>query len=693
MRVFWGILFFLCSQWATAQIVVDTDLFTPEQLIRDVLINSNCAETSNYLSRTGTAQGVNGIGYFNANGSDFSFREGIVLSTGNAQDSEGPNVGTNSSTPSQWTGDPDLTIITGIQELFNASFLQFDFIPRTNNFSFNFLFASEEYNDEDGDNYQCIYSDAFAFILTGSDGVSRNLALLPDTNVPVSVTSIRPGIPGSCTEENIEYFGGINGDNSAISQYGQTVSLTAESLVIPNETYTIKLVIADNRDPFLDSAVFLEAGSFSTGVFLGEDRTVADGNPLCLGEMFELDATAQGAIGYNWYRDDVALITAQDQPTLNVTETGAYRVEVVFSIDCIAFGDIVVEFIETPEIVEEPIDLIVCDLDGDGTYVFDFTPNSDLMLGNQDRDTYSVYYYNNSADAENFENEITNSSAYTGTTPSELIYARISSGNSCNQITSFELGIQTIANLPTLESQYALCLDDAGSALAPLPTLTISGADNEYTFVWYRNSISPANEIPDATESSFVAGEAGTYHVVLGNIAFGCEFSLSTEVIVSRPPESFEVDVVSELFSDSNTVAVLTEGENNYLFSVDDGPFIASNRFSGIGPGAHVANVMDSNGCGITSRDFFIIGYPKFFTPNNDGSNDIWTISGLSEIENAEVTVYDRYGKLLYQFVEGPGWNGTQNGRQLPSTDYWFKISYLEEGIPREFKGHFALKR
>ena len=689
MKALWGIIFLFFTLIGHAQIAVDTDTFTVEQLVRDVLINSNCAETSNYTSFTGTAQGVNGIGYFNANGSGFQYREGIVLSTGNAVDSEGPNDGINNTMPSQWTGDGDLTIITGRQELFNASFLQFDFVPRANSISFNFLFASEEYDDD----FQCNFSDVFAFILTGPDGVSQNLALLPDTDIPVSVTSIRPGIPEACSEENIEFFAGINGNTSPISQHGQTISLKAESLVIPNETYTIKLVIADNRDPELDSAVYLEAGSFVIDVSLGEDRTVSGGNPLCLGEPFELDATSQGATGYNWYRDEMELLSARDQPTLLATDSGEYRVEVVFSVDCIANGNILLEFIETPVIAEEPLDLVGCDLDGDGIYAFDFTDNSDRILGDQDRNIYTVYYYNNLSDAENFENELLNTSAYVSTTPSETIFARISSGNSCNEITSFELSIQTLERIPTLAPQYPLCLDGNGLAQAPFPLLSVEEADTDYTFIWYRDVVTPGNAITGATQSTYVATQAGTYIVVLQNILFGCEFSLSTEVIDSSPPEDFEVSVISELFADSNTVEILTEGENNYSYSIDEEPFVENNRFTGIGPGAHTANVMDNSGCGTISKEFFIIGFPKFFTPNNDGSNDIWTISGLSEIESAEVTIYDRYGRLLFQFFEGPGWDGQQDGRRLPATDYWFKISYQEEGQPKEFKGHFALKR
>ena len=39
------------------------------------------------------------------------------------------------------------------------------------------------------------------------------------------------------------------------------------------------------------------------------------------------------------------------------------------------------------------------------------------------------------------------------------------------------------------------------------------------------------------------------------------------------------------------------------------------------------------------------------------------------------------------------GWNGTYNGHQMPATDYWFKIIFIENQIQREFKSHFTMKR
>ena len=58
------------------------------------------------------------------------------------------------------------------------------------------------------------------------------------------------------------------------------------------------------------------------------------------------------------------------------------------------------------------------------------------------------------------------------------------------------------------------------------------------------------------------------------------------------------------------------------------------------------------------------------------------------------IYIYDRYGKLLKQIsINGEGWDGTYNGNDLISDDYWFKIIYVENGIEKQFKAHFSLKR
>lgn len=103
--------------------------------------------------------------------------------------------------------------------------------------------------------------------------------------------------------------------------------------------------------------------------------------------------------------------------------------------------------------------------------------------------------------------------------------------------------------------------------------------------------------------------------------------------------------------------------------------------------------VNDKAGCGVTTAEFSIIGYPKFFTPNDDGFNDTWNLSGTSNVvePDAKIFIFDRYGKLLKQIrAGGIGWDGTFNGKPMPSSDYWFSAT-LSDGT--EFFSHFTLKR
>ncbi len=671
-----------------AQIEVSTTAFTVEELIRDVLVDSECAETSNYQSFTGTEFGINGIGYFDGN-SSFRFREGILLSTGNAMDAEGPNDQTYDSGPPGWMGDDDLRRVTNTSALFNASYIQFDFIPRTNSISFNFIFASEEYSQE----FQCIYSDVFAFILTDSSGNSTNLAIIPGTEDPVRATTVRPGVDGFCEARNEDFFDKINGARSGISFEGQTKELVAESNVIPGERYTIKLAIADNLDSQLDSAVFLEAGSFSIDVSLGDNRTIRDGNPLCNGEMVTLDATADGALEYHWFRDGEALTSLENVPVITVSEEGTYEVEVVFSTVCVSEGMVELEYIVPPSIVEEPLDLTACDLDQDGIEPFDFSDNTQRIIGGQDPNIYRVRYYRSMEDAVAFENAINTSTTYPGTQASETIFVRISSGESCYEITSFELMIQNLELDPILQEEYILCVDAAGVPLMPLPLLETGLSTTEYTFMWYRNAISDENRIAGADNAWYAASSEGVYMVQMESLAFGCSFSYSTSVRSVAPPNVFEVELVSDLFSNNNVVDIVVEGNSEYRYRVDEEPFGASNRFNNLSAGEHIAYVEDIYGCSVVSKEFEIIDFPRYFTPNGDGTNDLWNIQGFDGINDPEIAIYDRLGTLLYQYTGGIGWDGTKNGQRMPATDYWFRITYSRNNERKVFQSHFSLKR
>lgn len=357
-------LLLICSATSLAQITVDTSLSTQE-LVQDVLINGTCAETSNFSSFTGTSIAINGIAAFNASGTDFPFSSGVVLTSGDVNAVPGPNLNIESS--GGWAGDTDLEAFTGATTTNDASWIEFDFVPLTEQLSFDFIMASEEYDQ----NFECTFSDAFAFILTDqTSGTSENLAVLPGTTTPIEVTNIRPEVPGQCAAVNEEFFGQYNfapfndPNTSAINMNGQTVELTATSEVIIGNTYTIKLVVADSQDSSFNMSVFIEAGSFNIGsTELGENLLVASGNAPCEGETVTLDATDPDATSYTWFFND-AEIAGETNATLDVTEAGTYSVEVTLAglDDCVIRDDITIEFVNG-DAVDLGEDIEACDGD------------------------------------------------------------------------------------------------------------------------------------------------------------------------------------------------------------------------------------------------------------------------------------------------------------------------------------------
>ena len=89
----------------------------------------------------------------------------------------------------------------------------------------------------------------------------------------------------------------------------------------------------------------------------------------------------------------------------------------------------------------------------------------------------------------------------------------------------------------------------------------------------------------------------------------------------------------------------------------------------------------------INNNDYFI---PKYFTPNNDGANDVWQVYDRLNLIN-NISIYNRHGKLL-KFLPNntSAWDGTFNGELLSSGSYWYEIVLNSREILR---GYFALKR
>lgn len=245
-----------------------------QRLVGDGVSISNVSFTGNSLMAA----------YFNNLGNNnISIDSGIVLTSGRAKtsgsnrglDGNGSTVASSALADNSWNlpGDAALAAAIGfpLSDLEDACVLEFDFMPLGDSIKFNYIFSSEEYTPL----YVCEYNDAFAFFISGP-GITglKNIALVPNTAIPVSIFNVND-VPGGTCPNNISYYID-NVNNTRVTHDGHTTLLTAKEKVQPCQTYHLKLVISDVGDDYYDSGVFLQARSLSSNVIKMTNLTQTD---------------------------------------------------------------------------------------------------------------------------------------------------------------------------------------------------------------------------------------------------------------------------------------------------------------------------------------------------------------------------------------------------------------------------------
>ena len=347
-----------------------------------------------------------------------------------------------------------------------------------------------------------------------------------------------------------------------------------------------------------------------------------------------------------------------------------------------------------PDLV--PIDYILCDnfQANDGFAQFDLTTQDAFVLDGQDPIVNLVSYYASQADANtgNVANALV--SPYENTSNSQIIYARVDDVSATNAVcyatTELTLSVNLLPEF-TLDDNYIICINTNGTEIIGPPLIDTGLSTANYTFEWRFNNII----IIGATDSSYLATQSGDYTVTVTNNITNCQRIASTVVIESAPPV-ITATVTSMAFANNHIIEVEAIGNGDYEYSLDNGSWQDSNTFENVSLGEHLVTVRDKYGCGFSNATVTVMDYPKFFTPNGDGYNDTWNITGIYAQPNAQIFIFDRFGKLLKQLrPSGKGWNGTFKGYNLPAADYWFTVKYIEpnSGNSKEYSAHFALKR
>ena len=248
--------------------------------------------------------------------------------------------------------------------------------------------------------------------------------------------------------------------------------------------------------------------------------------------------------------------------------------------------------------------------------------------------------------------------------------------------------IEYVDDVDALDEDYFICNDSNGGGLEYLlidPGLI--GPD--YEFVWLDEFGNILSQQP-----TYEITQEGVYSLEIYYSSCPATIEFFTVTEIEAPTAT--VDIITGDFSTNNIIEVNATSLGTYEYSLDGGGWQDNNTFINVAGGTHTINIKDVRGCGITSYTINLIDYPRFFTPNGDGFNDNWNIKNLSSQRDATIYIFDRYGKLIKQiWPSGNGWDGTYNGQQMPTNDYWFLINYKDTitDEPKQFRAHFTLKR
>lgn len=653
-----------------------------------------------------TFQGSNNaIGTFNGSSSNIGISSGVIMTTGSISGPDGP-VGPNNM-PSAGidngtSGYGLLDNIVAPTGTFNATVIEFRFIPQGDSINFKYVFASEEYKEYVGSQF----NDVFGFFLTGPNPFgpaynNRNIALIPGTSTPVAINNVNHLTNSSYYVDNEIPMG------TTVQYDGFTKPLIAMAAVVPCEEYVIRLAIGDVGDGIYDSGVFFEENSFSsngmdisssvTGSFsvdtlyetCGQGDVVISitGNTSIANTVnYQISGTATLGVDYTITPPGTSVNFAPGQNTANIT--------IHPIIDAAAEGleYIIIELVDTSACpnVQMPRDTI---------YLQNVNPisvlarlDTSLVCNNEVLYAYAfasggagniTLSWSDGLGQGNFIPFIARN------TETYAVMAIDQCGSTA--IDSFTVFVPNVAPLVlTFTDDTAIC---PGSPV--ILNATAGGGIGNLNLTWSTGDQNIFSKIVGPLETTL-------YSVILTD---SCGNSLTDGALVTvLSPEvsinySYKDNRVIQFYSSPSPDVV------TYLWDFGDGSTstLQNPEHTYADSGFYNVMLVVMNEFGCTDTAFEIVyAYPDFrffipntFTPNLDALNDVFTGMGLGFVKY-EMRIFNRWGEeIFYTNDIHRGWPGTDsNDRNCPIGVYAYKVDIETPAeIKHTYIGHVNLLR
>lgn len=534
---------------------------------------------------------------------------------------------------------------------------------------------------ENPDNINAIITEPGVYYLTITDPENEctnadSLIITQNINPPSAQITADQGQLINCISDTLLLDGILSmpaDSGSLVFRWstvdGNIINAVADTSIQINQGGTYQLIVTDEINGCMDTTnVLIDENTTIPTAVISEPDTID-----CDQTTVTLDGTASngaGTLSYQWTQADGTIIISDTFPSLEATSGGMYLLEVVDLLNgCsnTATAQVPVDTIAPIAVIQE-----VDELDCDTRFV-------ELSgVGSSTGPLIDYVWFAQSG-------EITG--------PVDSISTEVgSAGTYVLQVTNSRNGCTEEAEVAVAENEAAILgvslnvnsPDCFGDTNGSIELLGVEGGTFPFMYA--------LDGTVFGSQTEWLNLPAGTYQLSVLD-ANGCEWI--EEVLVDAPEEivvDLGVDVTIQLGDSTQLEAIVNEPYDTLIWS-------PANAFEDINDPVQVVQpkeeayyqvmVMDENGC--IARDSIVVFVskprslfvPTAFSPNDDGSNDVFMIYGGSDIRIIKsFKIFDRWGNQVFGKEEFQpndptyGWDGNFNGQEMNSAVYVYFVEY-----------------